>query len=98
METIEITSLDFVNGAESPVSGIHDSVKDHDHDHDDQQASERSGSDKTDRDSSSHGNLCLRQKWSTNEDQLLGELVKTHGTNYWPSIAQLLPGRNGKQW
>lgn len=34
----------------------------------------------------------LRQKWTLPEDQLLVQLVNIHGTNYWPSIAQMLPG------
>ncbi|KAL0450682.1 UNVERIFIED_CONTAM: Transcription factor [Sesamum latifolium] len=39
----------------------------------------------------------VKGQWTAEEDGLLVELVETHGLRKWSSIAQMLPGRIGKQ-
>ncbi|XP_073059548.1 transcription factor MYB119 [Primulina eburnea] len=39
----------------------------------------------------------IKGQWSTDEDRLLEKLVEKHGVRKWSSIAQMLPGRIGKQ-
>ncbi|KAL8531598.1 hypothetical protein ACS0TY_008264 [Phlomoides rotata] len=39
----------------------------------------------------------VKGQWITEEDGLLVELVEKHGIRKWSSIAQMLPGRIGKQ-
>jgi len=38
-----------------------------------------------------------RGPWTAEEDELLSNLVKKHGTKKWAHIAELVPGRVGKQ-
>ena len=38
-----------------------------------------------------------RGPWTAEEDELLSNLVKKHGTKKWAQIAELVPGRVGKQ-
>lgn len=97
MEQIGLNTLLF--GAQNVMNSYmgfgKENMKDSPRENTSNQSTDRS--DKTDKDSLTNAASTLRQKWSTTEDNLLNELVKLHGTNYWPSIAQLLPGRNGKQ-
>jgi hypothetical protein len=38
-----------------------------------------------------------KAKWTNEEDFLLSESVKEHGLTNWSRVAEMLPGRNGKQ-
>ena len=38
-----------------------------------------------------------KQSWSKNEDAKLVQLIKKYGPQGWPYIAQMIPGRTGKQ-
>ncbi|KZV45673.1 hypothetical protein F511_02333 [Dorcoceras hygrometricum] len=39
----------------------------------------------------------VKGQWTSDEDRLLEKLVEKHGVRKWSSIAQMLPGRIGKQ-
>ena len=38
-----------------------------------------------------------RQTWSSEEDQLLMETVRSHGSQNWAVIASFIPGRTARQ-
>lgn len=38
-----------------------------------------------------------KTKWTNEEDQMLIESVRTNGMNNWSIVAQMVPGRSGKQ-
>jgi hypothetical protein len=42
-------------------------------------------------------NVVKKSKWTEEEDRQLAESVSMHGMGNWTLVAQLIPGRNGKQ-
>jgi hypothetical protein len=42
-------------------------------------------------------NVVKKSKWTDEEDRQLAESVSQHGIGNWTLVAQLIPGRNGKQ-
>lgn len=38
-----------------------------------------------------------KQKWTVEDDAKLDELIKLHGSHFWPKIGSMMPGRTARQ-